>query len=224
VTADLPQVNTLVRVVLEDDEERPSRVESDDDGLLTVAAPWHAATLAPAAGEPLALRWATVRGICEIAATLVAVAWEHQVPLWRVRAEGDIRVLQRRRFVRADASAPVTVAPVPAGPDAERIEPVMATLTNLSEGGARCRVENITALEQAGLVADGAIELRLSLGAAIVHVVGEVVRITPDVPWTAKDRAEIVAAFEAPEQAADLIRRYVLHQQVLARRAARDRA
>jgi hypothetical protein len=66
VTADLPQVNTLVRVVLEDDEERPSRVESDDDGLLTVAAPWHAATLAPAAGEPLALRWATVRGICEI--------------------------------------------------------------------------------------------------------------------------------------------------------------
>jgi hypothetical protein len=64
--------------------------------------------------------------------------------------------------------------------------------------------------------------MRLSLGAAIVHVVGVVIRITPDVPWTPKDRAEIVAAFEAPDQAADLIRRYVLNQQVLARRAARD--
>jgi hypothetical protein len=218
----MPPVNSLVRVVLADDEERPSRVESDDDGLLTVAAPWHAATIAPAAGEPLAIRWATVRGVCEVPASLVAVEWEQKVPLWRVQVTGEIRIVQRRRFVRADASAPVTVAPVPTDPDAERIEPVMATLTNLSEGGARCRVDNITALEKAGLVQDGGIELRLSLGAAIVHVVGEVVRITPDVPWTPKDRAEIVAAFEAPEQAADLIRRFVLHQQVLARRAARD--
>jgi hypothetical protein len=218
----MPPVNSLVRVVLADDEERPSRVESDDDGLLTVAAPWHAATIAPEAGEPLAIRWATVRGVCEVAASLVAVEWEQKVPLWRVQVTGEVRIVQRRRFVRADASAPVTVAPVPTDPDAERIEPVMATLTNLSEGGARCRVDNITALEKAGLVQDGGIELRLSLGAAIVHVVGEVVRITPDVPWTPKDRAEIVAAFEAPEQAADLIRRFVLHQQVLARRAARD--
>jgi hypothetical protein len=222
VTAGLPQINSLVRIVLEDEQERPSRVEADDNGLLTVAAPWHAAALAPDAGEPLALRWASVRGICEIAATLVAVDRDHQVPLWRVQTEGEVRIVQRRRFVRADASAPVTVAPVPADPEVGRIEPVMATLTNLSEGGARCRVENITALEKAGLVADGAIELRLSLGAAIVHVVGVVIRITPDVPWTPKDRAEIVAAFEAPDQAADLIRRYVLNQQVLARRAARD--
>jgi hypothetical protein len=222
VSAVLPGVNSLVRVVLEDEEERPSRVESDDDGLLTVAAPWHAAALAPDAGEPLALRWATVRGICEISATLVAVDREHQVTLWRVQPEGEVRIVQRRRFVRADASAPVTVAPIPAGPDVDRIEPVMATLTNLSEGGARCRVENINGLEKAGLVADGPIELRLSLGAAIVHVVGVVIRITPDVPWTPKDRAEIVAAFEAPDHAADLIRRYVLNQQVLARRAARD--
>jgi hypothetical protein len=197
-------------------------VESDDDGLLTVAAPWHAATIAPEAGEPLAIRWATVRGVCEVAASLVAVEWEQKVPLWRVQVTGEVRIVQRRRFVRADASAPVTVAPVPTDPDAERIEPVMATLTNLSEGGARCRVDNITALEKAGLVQDGGIELRLSLGAAIVHVVGEVVRITPDVPWSPKDCAEIVAAFEAPDQAADLIRRFVLHQQVLARRAARD--
>ncbi|HEY0357858.1 MAG TPA: PilZ domain-containing protein [Mycobacteriales bacterium] len=218
----MPPVNSLVRVVLADDEERPSRVESDDDGLLTVAAPWHAATIAPEAGEPLAIRWATVRGVCEVAASLVAVEWEQKVPLWRVQVTGEIRIVQRRRFVRADASAPVTVAPVPTDPDAERIEPVMATLTNLSEGGARCRVDNITALEKAGLVQDGGIELRLSLGAAIVHVVGEVVRITPDVPWSPKDCAEIVAAFEAPDQAADLIRRFVLHQQVLARRAARD--
>jgi hypothetical protein len=218
----MPPVNSLVRVVLADDEERPSRVESDDDGLLTVAAPWHAATIAPEAGEPLAIRWATVRGVCEVAASLVAVEWEQKVPLWRVQVTGEVRIVQRRRFVRADASAPVTVAPVPTDPDAERIEPVMATLTNLSEGGARCRVDNITALEKAGLVQDGGIELRLSLGAAIVHVVGEVVRITPDVPWSPKDCAEIVAAFEAPDQAADLIRRFVLHQQVLARRAARD--
>ncbi|MCW2566544.1 MAG: type pilus assembly PilZ [Mycobacterium sp.] len=218
----MPPVNSLVRVVLADDEERPSRVESDDDGLLTVAAPWHAATIAPEAGEPLAIRWATVRGVCEVAASLVAVEWEQKVPLWRVQVTGEVRIVQRRRFVRADASAPVTVAPVPTDPDAERIEPVMATLTNLSEGGARCRVDNITALEKAGLVQDGGIELRLSLGAAIVHVVGEVVRITPDVPWSPKDCAEIVTAFEAPDQAADLIRRFVLHQQVLARRAARD--
>jgi hypothetical protein len=222
VTAVLPALNSLVRVVLADEEERPSRVESHDGGLLTVAAPWHAATLAPQAGEPLSIRWPSVRGICEVGATLVAVDRENAVPLWRVQPEGEVRILQRRRFVRADASAPVTVAPIPENTETGRIEPVMATLSNLSEGGARCRVEGITALEKAGLVEDGAIEMRLSLGAAIVHVVGVVIRITPDVPWTPKDRAEIVAAFEAPDQAADLIRRYVLNQQVLARRAARD--
>jgi hypothetical protein len=223
VTSALPAVNALVRVVIGDeDQERPSRVEADDDGMITVAAPWHAATVAPEAGDPLALRWATVRGICEIAASLVSVEWENKVPLWHVQTEGEVRILQRRRFVRTDASAPVTVAPVPENPDTQRIEPVMAALTNLSEGGARCRVDKITELEKAGLVADGAIELRLSLGAAIVHVVGVVIRITHDVPWTPKDSAEIVAAFEAPDQASDLIRQYVLHQQVLARRAARD--
>jgi hypothetical protein len=222
VTSALPGVNALVRVVLADELERPSRVESDDDGLLTVAAPWHAASLAPGAGEPLALRWPSVRGICEVAATLVSVERERAVALWRVQPEGEVRILQRRRFVRADATAPVTVAPIPADPGAGRVDPVMATLTNLSEGGARCRVEDITALEKAGLAENGEIELRLSLGAAIVRVLGVVIRITPDVPWTPKDRAEIVSAFDAPDQAADLIRRYVLEQQVLARRAARD--
>jgi hypothetical protein len=218
----LPTVNSLVRVVLDDEEERPSRVESDSDGLLTVAAPWHAATLAPAAGQPLLLRWPSVRGICEVSATLVSVDRENAVALWRVEPQGDVHVMQRRRFVRADATAPVMVAPVAADLDtAQLAQPVMATLTNLSEGGARCRVEGISALTEAGLVADGNVELRLSLGAAIVRVVGIVIRVTPDEPWTPRDVGEVVVAFEAPEHAADLIRQFVMHQQVLARRAAR---
>ena len=222
MSLELPSINSLVRVVLADGEERPSRVEADDDGLLTVAAPWHAAALAPDAGEPLSLRWPNVRGICEVTATLVSVDRERTLPLWRVQTQGDIHVIQRRRFVRADATVPVMLAPVAADLDtAQLANPVMATLTNLSEGGARCRVEGLAPLTEAGLVADGEVELRLSLGAAIVRVVGIVIRVTPEVPWTPRDAAEVVVAFEAPEHAADLIRQFVLHQQVLARRAAR---
>jgi hypothetical protein len=223
VSATLPAVNSLCRVVLGDTDERASRVESDDNGLLTVAAPWHAASLAPGPGEPIAIRWPSVRGICEVAATLVAVERENVVALWRVQTEGEIRILQRRRFVRADATVPVTVAPVPADADCGALpEPVLATAVNLSEGGARCRVEGLAGLTAHGLVEDGEVDLRINLGAAVIHVVGEVIRITPELPWTAKDAAEVVVAFDPPEQAGDLIRQFVLHQQVLARRAARD--
>jgi hypothetical protein len=235
----LPAVNSLCRVVLGEADERPSRVESSEDGLLVVAAPWHAASLAPAPGDPLSIRWPSVRGICEVAATLVSVERERSIPLWTVQTEGQVQILQRRRFVRADATVPVTVAPLPAEALATIMataapvagsacepgpapEPVLATAVNLSEGGARCRVEGLGELAAKGLVEDGAVDLRISLGAAVVHVVGLVIRITPEVPWTAKDAAEVVIAFDAPEHAGDLIRQFVLHQQVLARRAARN--
>jgi hypothetical protein len=223
VIAPLPVVNGLCRVVLGDTDERPSRVEADDDGLLTVAAPWHAAALAPAPGESLAIRWPTLRGICEVAATLVSIEREKAVPLWRVQTEGEVRILQRRRFVRADATVPVTLAPMPRGAKQDELpEPVIATVVNLSEGGARCRIEGLAELVAKGLAENRQVDLRLNLGAAVVHLVGLVIRITPELPWTSKDVAEVVVAFEPPEQAGDLIRQFVLHQQVLARRAARN--
>jgi hypothetical protein len=223
VTATLPGVNALCRVVLDATDERPSRVESDEGGLLTVAAPWHAAALVPEPGQSLAIRWPSIRGICEVAATLVTVERENAVALWRVQTEGDVRVLQRRRFVRADMVVPVTVVPLSQDADpAVVLEPVLGTVVNLSEGGARCRLDGMTELAEAGLQADGEVELRISLGAAVVRVVGLVIRVTPDTPRTAKDAGEVVVAFEAPERAGDLIRRFVLEQQVLARRAARN--
>jgi hypothetical protein len=222
VTTVLPPLNSLVRVVLADTEERPSRVEAADGGLLTVAAPWHPAALAPAPGEALAVRWASVRGIHEIAAILVAVERENALALWRVQTEGEVRILQRRRFVRVDAIAPVTVVPMNADADCtNQPQPVLGTIVNLSEGGARCRVEGLTALAAAGLAEDGEVEVRISLGAVVIRVVGIVVRVIPDAPWTPKDAAEVVVSFEAPDHAADLIRRFVLTQQVLARRATR---
>jgi c-di-GMP-binding flagellar brake protein YcgR len=217
VSGDLPAVNSLCRVILDDAVERPSRVESDDEGLLTLAAPWHAAALAPGPGELLAVRWSTLRGISEVTATVVAVDREDAVPLWRVAPQGEVRVLQRRRFVRADAAVPATVAPVL---DGQAGPMTMTTLVNLSEGGARCRVDGLSGLVDAGLAADGEVELRMSLDAELLLVVGIVIRIIPDVPWTARDCGELVLAFEASEQTADKIRRFVMHQQLLARRAA----
>ena len=126
-------------------------------------------------------------------------------------------MLQRRRFVRADAAVPATVAPVL---DGQAGPMTMTTLVNLSEGGARCRVDGLSGLVDAGLAADGEVELRMSLDAELLLVVGIVIRIIPDVPWTARDCGELVLAFEASEQTADKIRRFVMHQQLLARRAA----
>jgi hypothetical protein len=223
VSTTLPAVNSLCRVVLGEDDERPSRVESEDDGLITVAAPWHAASLAPGPGEPLAIRWPSVRGICEITATLVAVERENTVALWRVQTQGEIRILQRRRFARADASVPVMLAPVPADAEATAPpEPVTATAVNLSEGGARCRIDRLAELVGRGLAEDGEVDLQISLDDTVVRVVGVVIRITPELPWTPKDAAEIVIAFDPPEHDGDTLRQFVLHQQVLARRAARD--
>jgi hypothetical protein len=223
VSTTLPGVNALCRVVLDATDERPSRIEADDNGLLTIAAPWHAAALAPEPGHPLAVRWPSVRGICEVAATLVAVERENAVPLWRVQTEGEVRVLQRRRFARADAVAPVTLTPLSQDGDPAALPvPVLGTVVDLSEGGARCRFDGMTQLAAAGLRSGGEVELQISLGAAVVRVVGLVLRVSPDMPRTADDAGEMVVAFEAPEHAGVLIRRFVLEQQVLARRAARD--
>jgi hypothetical protein len=82
-------------------------------------------------------------------------------------------------------------------------------------------VNGITKLTEAGLVADGEVELRISLGAAVVRVVGEVIRVTQELPKSVDDVGEVVVAFDPPEHAGDLIRRFVMQQQVLARRAAR---
>jgi hypothetical protein len=216
----LPSVNTLVRVVVAGVAELPSRVEEACDGLLGVAAPGLAAGLdAPAPGDPVELRWTSVRGLCTVPAQVRSVN-RGTPPVWRIEPCGDVRIVQRRRFVRAETSAPLTIVPIAVTGDSGR--PVIGRLVDLSEASARCRVNGLTALGAAGLEVNGEAELRLSLGAAIVRVVGPVLRVFKDVPVTADDSGEVVVVFEAPEAAAELIRRYVINQQVLARRAAVD--
>jgi len=211
VTEQLPPVNSLLPVVFPgDEEEHPSRLEDCDGPLLAIAAPCYAGDLVlHGPGATLALRWTAQRGLYEAPAELVEVE-RRSIPLWRVRLTGPVRVLQRRRYARAEVSGPVSIHPV----DGEVGDAVDGSLVDVGEGGLRCRMDDPSWVRP-GL----RVEADFTLDDAALRLPGEVLRI---LPVREGDRGEIVVVvFDEPVQQAELIRRFVLQQQLQMRRAAR---
>jgi hypothetical protein len=102
-------------------------------------------------------------------------------------------------------------------------------LIDLSEGGARCWISEVSALGPGAIEPGREVELRFGLDDTILRIVGTVIRSTPanalnpkgDLP---EDAAEVVLTFESREPVAGLIRRFVFHHQALARRIAAQEA
>src|SRR2546421_1253459 len=110
----LPSLNTLVRVVVAGVAELPTRVEEHTDGVLGVAAPGLVAGMdPPGPGDPIELRWTSIRGLCALPAQVRSIN-RGCPPVWLIEPAGPVRIIQRRRFVRADSGAPLTIVPMTA--------------------------------------------------------------------------------------------------------------
>lgn len=155
------------------------------------------------AGTSLLLTWTTAAGRHELEATMVEVRRDH-VPLWRLAATGTTRTSQLRRYARAADSL--------RGELTRGRDRWPATISDLSEGGARALLNDAT-----GLRDDDSVVLYLTVEGERLQLPGRVL------PFTASQvgRTEVRLEFAPLGRVADVIRRRVLELQIRARASRR---
>lgn len=209
MTENLPEINSLVDVRFPDGREYPSRIEDVNDTTMSIAAPFGGGVEPPEIGSTVDLCWTGPRGQYRALVRLLELHREH-VRRWTVELAGPVQLAQRRRYVRAGAAGePVTI----------RVNETEVSVTgravDLSEGGMRCWVtEGEVAAGQQVTVTIGLDDNQLSVN-------GEVLRVLERRTGKGLD---VVIVFDLAEAAADVVRRYVMRAQLLARRLAADSA
>ncbi len=204
-------MNALVTVDVGDRDAEiavgvPSRVEDFAGADMLISAPPHAGDLGTRAGMPLRLHWTGPRGVHELPCLLVRVTHD-QVTRWRVRPTGPVCLDQRRHHVRSPFAGSVVVIPTTTG----LVGVVTGLLDDLSAGGLRAQLSGVP-LEPGSYV-----EVHVELEMVPLVLAGEVLRSGPVDPDTSS--YECVLMFDSGADA-DRICRAVMHQQMLARRAA----
>lgn len=219
---ELPEPGTLVRLAVGGEDAAEHGVctvlsSALHEVVLEAPARLGVAMSAPE-GTPITIGWATMRGLYALAAVLATAA--SGVAPWRLQPQGEVELLQRRRFARASVCTPLAVVPVSSG--ASRA-PVGGWLVDLGEGGARAFLERTDRLE-----AGARVEVHLTLEGEPLSVTGRVRRVgtgsasVPAIHVGGPSRLEeVVLGFEEPVAHAQQIRRAVLREQVRARRTAR---
>ncbi|RKS75603.1 PilZ domain-containing protein [Motilibacter peucedani] len=203
----LPELNTLVRVALgEGAPVLPSRVEGvEGDDLLLAAPSYVGDVVGPRVGSTVSVHWTSARGVCSVPVEFVA-AERSGIKLWRVRLNGGVEFSQRRRYARVTTGGPLSLA-------ADDLETVrVGWMLDLSEGGVRARIA------PGAFSSDEPVEVRLTVEGELVTLVGSVVRTAPPVGGF----EEVTVSFPDDHHAADLVRRFVLQEQVRLRRLAAE--
>lgn len=202
---ELPGVNTLVRIEVEDGLVLPSRVETVEGPDLVLAAPTYVGNVVPPElGDVFAVGWTGPRGVCGVPADFVEMT-RAPMALWRVRVAGGIEVVQRRRFVRAPVNGPVSFATGESEYDSVRV----GSMLDLSEGGVRVRLTRTAAQ------ADDTVLVRMSLDGDVVSVTGTILRAeNPE-----RGFEEVIVTFDDDHPQASVIRRFVFAEQARQRRS-----
>ena len=180
----------------------PSIVEDLLDEDLVVGAPTSLAEgMEPAQEDPITVTWEDPNGPHVLDTTLVAVL-RRELPQWQLRPHGLPRQEQHRRHIRVAVDKPAVLVR-----DKQSLE---AHLLDLSEGGARARLNDADAVIGVGdtlslvVVLDGA---ELDLRARIVRVM-----VLPGQPRM------VTATFQdLTNHQADVLRRHVFAEQTRAR-------
>lgn len=209
------EVNTLIEISIPDGPQLASRVEDSDGSILTLAGP-PSLLEPPEPGDTIRLLWsAGPRGRYVVPVELVEIV-KGTLPLWRVKLAGEPAIEQRRRFARVPVQEPVQLR-------GKSNEDIQARIVDISEGGLRCRLEE-DALKEGVLVEDvldegQAVAISMRLDDRAFSVRGQVLRIFRG--QSSKD-LELVITMHLDESDAGFIRRYVMREQIRARRAAAD--
>jgi hypothetical protein len=209
-TVELPAIDALVLVDLghQDCEiatGATSRVEGYDSGDMIIQAPrFKGDLIAAAVGLEVLVRWLGPRGVHTLATEIVDVR-RARLTTWRVRPLGDVLIVQRRDYARAQLHTPIALVPVVA----QTASGTRGSLIDLSEGGLRARIDG------SPLLVGTQVEARLDLEGMRVGLLGNVLRLwQPNGMSSSHEVALIIVA----GRNGDLIRRVVFHQQMLARR------
>ena len=157
-------------------------------------------------GTLLLLTWATPAGRHELEATLVEVRLEH-VALWQLAVTGSTYTTQLRRYARAADSIP--------GEITRGRERWPAVVTDLSEGGARTLLKDVT-----GLRIDDTVLLYVTVQDERLQLPGRTLPFTP----AQVGRTQVRLEFADLGRAADVIRRRVFELQIRARATRRHGA
>jgi c-di-GMP-binding flagellar brake protein YcgR len=135
--ADPPAINSLLYVVFDDDIGFPTRVEDLDGPVMTIAAPIGRGDLEiPAPGSELQVVWTASRTRYMWPVEMLSRT-KGRLNRWNLRGIGQPMRHNRRRYVRGEASGPVTV--ITTGRKAQAKE-FNGYLVDVCEGGARCRM------------------------------------------------------------------------------------
>ena len=209
------EINMLIEINIPDGPQLPSRVEDSDGSVLTLAGP-PSLLEPPEPGDTIKLLWsAGARGRYVAPVQLVEIV-KGTLPLWRVKLAGETSIEQRRRFARVPVQEPVQLR-------GKANDDIQGRIVDISEGGLRCRLEE-DALAEGVLVDDvlgegQAVSIRMRLDDRSFSVRGRVLRIFRG--QSSKD-LELVITMHLDESDAGFVRRYVMREQIRARRAAAD--
>lgn len=172
------------------------------DVTLPAAAPGRTAV-----GSPVTLHWAAgPRGRWAMDGTVAEAPTDDRLA---IETHGDPVIEQDRRFVRGGGGERIWLRPV----GAEQSEETAGWIRDVSERSVRAHFTE----QPTGVGVQ--VRLRIGLDGGIIEVTGTVEKLSEaaDVDPSMPRRTEVVAVFDADEVQAQLIRRHVLHQQMLAR-------
>jgi|SRR4051812_20532927 hypothetical protein len=196
-----PDTGSLVEITAGDEPVPGVRVVQTDDQVVVLSL---APTAVPAEGGPVTLRWpAGLRGRYVQAGTIVGVD-ENRVA---VELSGRPDVEQQRHFVRGGGGEQVLLRR-PGQPD------VPGWIRDVSEQSVRAHFTDVDLHE------GDDIGLRFLLDPDLVDVqavVSKADALRQSIPRRGPMSVEVVAVFVTDETQAQIIRRYVLRQQMLDR-------
>ncbi|MGC9669187.1 PilZ domain-containing protein [Planosporangium sp. 12N6] len=218
MTEPMPDISQPV-TVSDGERDYESRVELIDGRTVVVAAPFNETVEIPDIGSMLKLGWvAGPRGRYVVDAKLTSTSRVEGVPMrcWTLALESAPEINQRRRFVRAGGGESVRVRLK------DRDDVVInGSASDISEGGVRFRVQ--------GAKPDDPNRVKLDNGvpvSVVVHLDEDMLDADGAVLRTIEDQVahtvDMIVTLRLTERQAERVRRYVMRQQVLARRAAAD--
>lgn len=202
---DVELVSTRERMVAVVDDARPPEQLHLREPVTPLGGPVGRVPL----GTRLRLWWTTPAGLHELAVVLDGLPY-NRIQLWRLVPLMTPVVDQRRNYLRAPDALDAALT---RGPAEWR-----GTVVDISEGGARCVVD-----EPGDLRPGDVVRLGLEVDSQPISVQAEVLAIEMmDGPLDEVQRATVRMRFEALGRAANVVRRRVLEQERRARALARQ--